>query len=239
MALRTLVGTITGLRIRQRADEVRREELQKAKVEKLRKEAAEKLQKAVERTKKSDEMYQRPFLEYRALPKIAKRESATYQTAEPFPHIVLDELFGRAIVRMVAEEISQMELYSLHRSDSEYEVKLSTDDAALFGPWTSKLLYSLNSGPFLEFLEWLTGINGLIADPHLGGGGVHIIRRGGKLGIHADFNHHKRLKVFRRLNLLLYLTGSRSRSITTRSIAPTRLIGIHMARSLSMYPRGD
>ena len=66
-------------------------------------------------------------------------------------------------------------------------------------------MYSLNSGPFLAFLERLTGINGLIADPHLRGGGVHIIRRGGKLGIHADFNHHKRLKVFRRLNLLLYL----------------------------------
>ena len=205
MALRTLVSTITGLRIRQRADEVRREELQKAKVEKLRKAAADKLQMAVERTKKADELYQLPFLEYRALPKIAKREAATYQTAEPFPHIVLDELFGRAIVRMVAEEVSQMELDALHKSDSKFEVKLSTDDAALFGPCTAKLLYSLNSGPFLAFLEWLTGINGLIADPHLSGGGVHIIRRGGKLGIHADFNHHKRLKVFRRLNLLLYL----------------------------------
>ena len=205
MALRTLVSTITGLRIRQRADEVRREELQKAKVEKLRKAAADKLQIAVERTKKSGELYQLPFLEYRALPKIAKREAATYQTAEPFPHIVLDDLFGQAIVRMVAEEVAQMEMDALHKSDSEYEVKLSTDDAALFGPWTSKLLYSLNSGPFLAFLEWLTGIDGLIADPHLRGGGVHIIRRGGKLGIHADFNHHKRLKVFRRLNLLLYL----------------------------------
>ena len=208
MTLGKLVGAIKGLRIRQRADELRREELQKAKVEQLRKAAAEKLQKAVERTKKSGELYQLPFLTYRTLPTMAKREAVTYQTAEPFPHVVLDELFGRAIVRMVAEEVSQMEIDALHSSDSEYEVKLSTDDAALFGPWTSKLLYSLNSGPFLAFLERLTGINGLIADPHLRGGGVHIIRRGGKLGIHADFNHHKRLKVFRRLNLLLYLNGA-------------------------------
>ena len=197
MTLSQLVGAVKGLRIRQRADEVRREDLQKAKVEKL--------QKAVERTKKSAELYRLPFLDYRALPKIAKREAATYQTADPFPHIVLDELFGRVIVKMVAEEVSQMELNALHKSDSKFEVKLSTDDAALFGPCTAKLLYSLNSGPFLAFLEWLTGIDGLIADPHLSGGGVHIIRRGGKLGIHADFNHHKRLKVFRRLNLLLYL----------------------------------
>ena len=205
MKLRQLVATIKGLRVRQKADELRKEELQKAKVEKIRKAAADKLQKAVEGIKKSGELYQRPFLAYRKLPTIAKREASTYQDAEPFPHIVLDDLFGRAIVKMVAQEVSQMEMDALHKSDGKYEVKLSTDDAALFGPWTLKLLYSLNSGAFLAFLERLTGINGLIADPHLRGGGVHIIRRGGKLGIHADFNHHKRLKVFRRLNLLLYI----------------------------------
>ena len=87
----------------------------KAKFEKLKKAAAEKLQRAVGRTKKSSELYQLPFLEYRALPKIAKREAVTYQTAEPFPHLVLDELFGRAIVRMVAQEVSQMEIDALHR----------------------------------------------------------------------------------------------------------------------------
>ena len=182
MKLRQLVATIKGLRVKQ-----------KAKVEKIRKAAAEKLQNAVEGIKTSGELYQRPFLAYRKLPTIAKREAATYQEAEPFPHIVLDDLFGRAIVKMVAQEVSQMEMDALYKSDAKYEVKLSTDDAALFGPWTLKLLYSLNSGAFLAFLERLTGINGLIADPHLRGGGVHIIRRGGKLGIHADFNHHKRL----------------------------------------------
>ena len=205
MKLGEFVGIIKGLRIRQRADELRRVEVQKAKLEKIREAAAEKLQKAVKKTKKSCELYQLPFLAYQTLAKIAKRESVTYQAAEPFPHIALEGLFGRPIVRMVADEVSQMELDALHKSDNEYEVKLSTDDAALFGPWTSKLLYALNSGVFLAFLERLTGINGLIADPHLRGGGVHIIRRGGKLGIHADFNHHKRLKVFRRLNLLLFL----------------------------------
>ena len=168
MTLRKLVGAIKGLRVRQKADELRREELQKAKVEKMRKAAAEKLQKAVERTKKSVELYQLPFIPYRTLPTIAKREAATYQDAEPFPHIVLHDLFGRAIVKMVAQEVAQMEIDALHNADSKYEVKLSTDDASLLGPWTSKLLYSLNSGPFLAFLERLTGINGLIADPHLG-----------------------------------------------------------------------
>ena len=114
MALRKLVSTITGLRIRQRADELRREELQKAKVEKIRKAAADKLQKAVEGIKKSGELYQRPFLAYRTLPTIAKREAATYQDAEPFPHIVLDDIFGRAIVKMAAQEVAKLEIDALH-----------------------------------------------------------------------------------------------------------------------------
>src|SRR5262245_46442302 len=63
----------------------------------------------------------------------------------------------------------------------------------------------LNASPFVEFLEELTGIHGLIADPHLRGGGLHEIRRGGTLGVHADFNVYTRLKIFRRLNLLIYL----------------------------------
>ena len=53
------------------------------------------------------------------------------------------------------------------------------------GPYTRALIHHLNSAPFLEFLETLTGIEGLIPDPYLAGGGLHKIPRGGKLGIHV------------------------------------------------------
>jgi hypothetical protein len=67
------------------------------------------------------------------------------------------------------------------------------------------LFAELNSQAFLGFLEELTGIKGLIADPHFEGGGLHETKRGGHLGVHADFNVHDQLKVERRLNLLVYL----------------------------------
>ena len=67
------------------------------------------------------------------------------------------------------------------------------------------MIAQLNGGAFLNFLENLTGITGLVSDPHLRGGGLHEIRRGGTLGVHADFNLHPRLKLYRRLNLLIYL----------------------------------
>ena len=67
------------------------------------------------------------------------------------------------------------------------------------------LLYQLNSSVFVNFLEELTGVGGLIPDPHFEGGGLHQIERGGFLKIHADFNRHPKLNLDRRLNLLLYL----------------------------------
>ena len=41
-------------------------------------------------------------------------------------------------------------------------------------------------------------------DPDVGGALRHF-GRGGRLGIHADFNFHAGLKMYRRLNLILYM----------------------------------
>lgn len=57
---------------------------------------------------------------------------------------------------------------------------------------------------FLEYLENLTGYNGLIPDPHFRGGAFHSILRGGKLDVHADFNVDKRRMLRRCLNVLIY-----------------------------------
>ena len=67
-----------------------------------------------------------------------------------------------------------------------------------------KNLIQLN---FLKFLESLTGIEGLISDPYYVGGGIHETKKGGFLKVHTDFNYHKKLKLDRRVNLLLYLNS--------------------------------
>ncbi len=67
------------------------------------------------------------------------------------------------------------------------------------------VLYFLNSRPMLQFLETLTGIKGILPDPYFSGGGLHQIKPGGKLGVHADFNHHDKLNLDRRINVLIYL----------------------------------
>jgi Rps23 Pro-64 3,4-dihydroxylase Tpa1-like proline 4-hydroxylase len=73
------------------------------------------------------------------------------------------------------------------------------------GPSTRNLLAQLNGPAFIDFLQELTGITGLVPDPHLFGGGLHQIEPGGYLEVHADFNLHPVTRLERRLNLLIYL----------------------------------
>ena len=63
----------------------------------------------------------------------------------------------------------------------------------------------MNSASFIQFLENLTGIDGIIPDPYYRGGGIHQIVKGGKLDVHIDFNRHQKLQLERRLNVLIYL----------------------------------
>jgi hypothetical protein len=137
---------------------------------------------------------------------IAERWGERYRTAEPFPHVVIDDFLPEEVLDVVLAEFPGPEgiPWSVF-TDHGHTHKLATDRATLMGPFTRHLLNELNSSVMLEFLERLTGIDGLIPDPHLSGGGLHQIERGGFLDVHADFNVYERLRLDRRLNLLLYL----------------------------------
>jgi hypothetical protein len=128
-----------------------------------------------------------------------------FTSADPFPHVVADGLFPEDVLDDVLGEFPEPEGAGWQRFDEATEVKLALADVTQMGPSTRALLAELNSGPFVDFLEAVTGIEGLIPDPHYVGGGLHQIRPGGFLKVHADFNRHKRLQLDRRLNLLVYL----------------------------------
>jgi len=73
-------------------------------------------------------------------------------------------------------------------------------------PEAYKAYSYLHSGPFLKWLELLTGIDGLIPDPHLVGAGYSRSFRGDTLKVHTDFNWNNDLKLYRTLSLIIYLT---------------------------------
>ena len=139
------------------------------------------------------------------LKQLLAEHEAAYRSAAPFPNVVIDGLLAEDLLDEVLTEFDALDRSAWHHTERQTERKSSTEDFQHFGPATRTLISQFNAGPFLEFLERLTGIAGLIADPHLRGGGLHEIRREGSLGVHADFNYYHRLGLYRRLNLLLYL----------------------------------
>ena len=71
------------------------------------------------------------------------------------------------------------------------------------GPDPPQILEELNSPRFVAFVGALLGVDNLIADPSLEGGGLHQSTRGGFLNIHADYTVHPHNRTWqRRANLL-------------------------------------
>ena len=139
------------------------------------------------------------------LQQLAETCRREYATADPYPHIVIDDFLPGSVLGPVLEEVPRPGEISWIEFDDARGKKLTSKIETQFGSATRTLLYQLNSSAFIDFLETLTGIPGLIPDPHFWGGGIHQIVRGGFLKVHTDFNRHPRLKLDRRLNLLLYL----------------------------------
>jgi Rps23 Pro-64 3,4-dihydroxylase Tpa1-like proline 4-hydroxylase len=74
-------------------------------------------------------------------------------------------------------------------------------------PTAHQVTYEImHSGEMLYDLEQLTGIEGLMPDPHLVGAGFSIFRDGASLGTHYDFNWNDRLRLHRKLTSLLFIT---------------------------------
>ena len=74
-------------------------------------------------------------------------------------------------------------------------------------PTAHQVTYDLmHSGEMLYDLEQMTGITGLLPDPHLVGAGFSIMRDGAELGPHYDFNWNDRLRLHRKLTSILYIT---------------------------------
>jgi Rps23 Pro-64 3,4-dihydroxylase Tpa1-like proline 4-hydroxylase len=127
-----------------------------------------------------------------------------YRDASPFPHIVIDDFIDPEVLHAVLADFPSSDNKQFFDRDQErfkFQYQPHESPAGL----VRNLFAELNSRAFLSFLEEMTGIEGLISDPYFEGGGLHETKRGGHLGVHADFNVHGRLKVERKLNLLIYL----------------------------------
>ena len=155
----------------------------------------------------------KPFLfDAEALSVRAKTHREAYVSAAPFPHIVLDDFLPEQVAQFALDQFPGVDapiwLDWKTREPTHQPLKQGLGEIGRMGghyPHVQQILQAFNSFPVVQFLEQLTGIEGLIPDPYFRGGGLHQILPGGHLSIHSDFNFHPKLKLYRRLNLLLYL----------------------------------
>lgn len=140
------------------------------------------------------------------LAQTAKHSRDKYSTADPFPHVVLDDFLREDIAHDLLRNFpdpGDSSLWDCYQAEG-YEMKIATSKEERLASIIRQAFHDLNSGPFIRFLQDITGIQHLLPDPQLLGGGLHLVGPGGHLGIHADFNWHKELHVHRRINLLIY-----------------------------------
>lgn len=153
-----------------------------------------------------------PLFTYRQLKEYSEKYSRLYASSEPFPSIVIDNFFELNVFDYI---------HTCFPSPTSAVWKTPTNSHTISksvvkrGPTGIKenvlsfncrsILYQLNSATFHDFLEDLTGIQGLCPDPYFNEVGFHLSQNTGKLDIHADYSHHDRLGLERRLNILIYL----------------------------------
>jgi len=130
---------------------------------------------------------------------------AEYAAAQEFPHIVIDNFLTPEVAEQVLQAFPKVGESGWIHYFHVNEKKFGLNKRELIPPPVLEAIDALNAEPFLSFLRKLTGISNLIADPLLEGGGIHQIRRGGFLNVHADFSahpHHARWR--RKVNILIY-----------------------------------
>lgn len=131
--------------------------------------------------------------------------ASEFRQAEPFPHLVIEDFLNLAPDEAAGVYPTPDWPHWNKRNDFYQSGKMYCRDTDVIPPLISSMFYELSSPPFLRFLESVTGIGGLIPDPYYEGGGLHCSGPAGVLMPHTDFHYYGRLKLYRRLNLLLYL----------------------------------
>ncbi|HCR85589.1 MAG TPA: proline hydroxylase [Alphaproteobacteria bacterium] len=132
--------------------------------------------------------------------------NSQYSQAEEFPHIVIDNFLNEGVLDEALKKFPAIDNDGWIHYQHYNENKGGLNKRDYIPDELLKIIDELNSEKFVSLLREITGIKNLFPDTSLEGGGIHQIRKGGFLNIHADFTTHPHNKLWkRRVNVLLYL----------------------------------
>lgn len=128
-----------------------------------------------------------------------------FQQAKPFRHVAID---GFLLSEKCESLLRDFPVFDEKRATNEHGQvgrKAVVEHVSDVSPAYRAFYQYINSEAFLDVMSKLTGIEGLIADKTLFGGGTHNNLSGQGLDVHIDFNVDERTMLHRRINLLIYL----------------------------------
>jgi len=149
------------------------------------------------------------FLDRTSLKALGLAHREAYRRARPFPHAVFDGFLGEPRALALAQRFPGPEHRGWMRRDyREQSARMGQLQRTGFEgvePALRHLLAELCGMAFLDFLGALSGMEGLIADPHFRGAGPSLTLPGGHLALHADFNRDRTRHLERKLTVIYYL----------------------------------
>lgn len=142
------------------------------------------------------------------VPPDAERLRNDFRAARPFPFVRIEPLlrpdFARAVMEALPSVAEAEAVGNTFRAVNEWGKTQVTDTRHFKAP-VRELHEALAHPDWLATLSEITGIPNLLPDEELAGGGIHVMRTGGNLDVHVDFNLLEDRQLFRRLNILVFL----------------------------------
>ena len=131
----------------------------------------------------------------------------SFSEGKPFPHVIIDD-FIAVDDQEVCAAFPTPDWAFWDRFDDGYQFqKRHCSEIVRMPVLYRNMIHELSGPAFLRILETITGIRGLLPDPYLYGGGLHLSGPGGILAPHVDFTSLGPLALYRRLNLLIYFNS--------------------------------
>ena len=130
--------------------------------------------------------------------------SDSFATAHPFRHVIVDRFLPEAIARVASRSFPPFGAMQ-SRYAGLVEARAIERRVERLEPVFREIFKTLYAPAFIDWIERVTGIEGLEPDWTFNGTGLHQVRKGGYHNVHADENRHPTTGLYQRINLLVYL----------------------------------
>lgn len=143
------------------------------------------------------------MIQYEELEESVDKWRDRFASAEPFPHVVIDELFDPVLLTAAARDFPDP---SEMAEKSGRTGVLEMSDRSQVPPRLVEVSDELLSPRFTSWLSRVSGVDGLVADP---GGNWGVLRQSGdgvEGAIHVPPQRHPDKPWYRRLTLILHLS---------------------------------